>query len=218
MLRANFQVGASARVYACKTHGQVSQGKVNSIKKKTVFKIELQRAESFIMDPEGYSWYTRRYTQLFPVLDDKTKLLKRRNICEEWRKLELSETWAFPGAAILPSSVSFWLGALKFTVTKDQPWWKVKPCQLWSCGGSWAANHSPSECLAWGKGDSQDQTIKRTFPSDNSLSSPVLFLTRKWGGWEDTLPPLPPMKLNETWISQTKETAWRREEEEAGQL
>ena len=34
MLRANFQVGASARVYVCKTYVQVSQGKVNSIKKK----------------------------------------------------------------------------------------------------------------------------------------------------------------------------------------
>lgn len=82
MLRANFQVGASARVYACKTYVQVSQGKVNSIKKNTVFKLELQRAESFIMDPKGYSWYTHRYTKLFPVLDDKTKLLKRCNICE----------------------------------------------------------------------------------------------------------------------------------------
>lgn len=59
------------------------KAKLTALKKNTVFKIELQRAESFIMDPEGYSWYTRRYTKLFPVLDDKTKLLKRPNICEE---------------------------------------------------------------------------------------------------------------------------------------
>ena len=45
-----------------------------------------------------------------------------------------------------------------------------------------------------------------TFPSDNSLSSPVLLLRWKRGGWGDTLSPLPPTKLNETWISQTKET------------
>lgn len=89
----------------------------------------------------------------------------------QWRKLKLSETWAFPGAVILPSSVSFWHGALKFTVKKDQPWWKVKPLQPWSCGGRWADNHSPSECLARGKGDSQDRAIKMTFPSDNSLLS-----------------------------------------------
>lgn len=89
--------------------------------------------------------------------------------------------WAFPGPLILPSSVSFWHGALKFTVTNDQPWWKVKPGQPWSCGGTWADNHSPSECLARGKGDSQEQTIKMTFPSDSRLSAPVLFQMWTWG-------------------------------------
>lgn len=69
-----------------KTYVQVSQGKVNRKKKKKLFKIDLQWEESFLMDPKCYSWCTCRYTKLFPVLDDKVKLLISCNICEEERE------------------------------------------------------------------------------------------------------------------------------------